>query len=113
MFELRQRKFYYQYISQNLPEYFLGLNFARKCQRYNMRNINDLNILTVKHEFSTKCILYSIPKCINSLPLLIKDKLLTHSYSGVIIYTRNYFINCYESHWLVLIFYVCVYVCNR
>ena len=66
-----------------------------------MRNINDLNILTVKHDFATKCILYSIPKCIDSLPPLIKDKLLTHSYSGVIFYTRNYFINCYQSQCFV------------
>ena len=55
IFKLCQIKFYYKYISQNLPEYFLGLNFARKCQRYNMRNINDLNIITVKHIFATKC----------------------------------------------------------
>ena len=101
MFKLCQIKFYYKYISQNLPEYFLVLNFARKCQRYNMRNINDLNIITVKHIFATKCILYSIPKCNNSLPPLIKDKLLTHSYSGVIFYTRNYFINCYQSQCFV------------
>ena len=107
MFKLCQIKFYYKYISQNLPEYFLGLNFARKCQRYNMRNINDLNIITVKHIFATKCILYSIPKCINSLPPLIKDKLLTHSYSGVILFTRNYFINCYQSQCFVSNCYVC------
>ena len=96
MFKLCQIKFYYKYIiSQNLTEYFPGLNFARKCQRYNIRNINDLNIITVKFEFATKCILYSIPKCNNSLPPLIKDKILTHGYSGVIINTRTYFINCY------------------
>ena len=97
MFKLCQNKFYYKYISQNLPEYLLELNFARKCQRYNIRNINGLNIITVKHECATKCILYSIPKCINSLPPLIKDNFLTHSYSGVIIYTRTYFINYYRS----------------
>ena len=107
MFKLCQIKFYYKNISRNLPEYFLGLNFARKCQRYNMRNINDLNIIIIKHEFATKCILYSIPKCINSLTLLTKDKLLTHSYSGVIINTRNYFINCYQSQCFVLNCYVC------
>ena len=109
MFKLCQIKFYYKYISQNLLEYFLGLNFARKCQRYNMRNINDLNIITIKHIFATKCILYSVPKCIISLPPLIKDKLLTHSYSGVIFYTRNYFINCYQSQCFV----ANCYVCNR
>ena len=43
MFKLCQIKFYYKYIRRNLPEYFLWLNFARKCQRYNIRNINDLN----------------------------------------------------------------------
>ena len=74
MFELCQSKFYYKYISQNLPEYFLGLHFARKYQRYNIRIFNDLNIIAVKHEFATKCILYSIAKCINSLPPLMKDK---------------------------------------
>ena len=42
MFKLCQIKFYYKYI----------------------RNIDDLNIITVKHEFATKCILYSISKCI-------------------------------------------------
>ena len=36
MFKLCQIKFYYKYISQNLPEYFLRINFARKCQRYNI-----------------------------------------------------------------------------
>ena len=97
MFKLCKIKFYYKYISQNLRDYFLGLNCARKCQRYNIRNINDLNIITVEHEFATKCILYSILKCNKSLPPLIKDNFLTHSYSGVIIYTRTYFINCYQS----------------
>ena len=60
MFKLRQIKCYYKHL-QNLPGYF-------------PRNMNDLNIITVKHEFATKCILYSIPKCVYSLPPLIKDK---------------------------------------
>ena len=41
MFKVCQIRFYY--IRRNLPEYFLWLNFTRKCQRYNIRNINDLN----------------------------------------------------------------------
>ena len=108
IFKLNQLKFYYKYLIKSLPNYFQNLNFIRQS-RYNTRRCDDLTPMKVNHVFATKCISHNIPNLINRLPNEIRDKFLTHSFSGFVLYTRNYFIEMYQPQCLI----ENCYVCNR
>ena len=90
IFKLNQLKFYYKYLTKSLPDYFQNLIFTRQS-RYNTRRSDDLTPSKVNHVFATKCISHNIPNVINRLPNEIRDKFLTHSFSGFVLYTRIYF----------------------
>ena len=108
IFKLNQLKFYYKYLIKSLPDYFQNLNFIRQS-RYDTRRCDDLTPMKVNHVFATKCISHNIPNLINRLPNEIRDKFLTHSFSGFVLYTRNYFIKMYQPQCLI----ENCYVCNR
>ena len=90
IFKLNRLKFYYKYLTKSLPDYFQNLIFTRQS-RYNTRRSDDLTPSKVNHVFATKCISHNIPNVINRLPNEIRDKFLTHSFSGFVLYTRIYF----------------------
>ena len=108
IFKLNQLKFYYKYLTKSLPDYFQNLIFTRQF-RYNTRRSDDLTPSKVNHVFATKCISHNIPNVINRLPNEIRDKFLTHSFSGFVLYTRIYFIKMYQPQCLI----ENCYVCNR
>ena len=100
IFKLNQLKFYYKYLTKSLPDYFQNLIFTRQS-RYNTRRSDDLTPSKVNHVFATKCISHNIPNVINRLPNEIRDKFLTHSFSGFVLYTRIYFIKMYQPQCLI------------
>ena len=91
MVKMQQVKFYYRYLNGNLPCYFLTFIFNKNPHNYHTRN-QDLYIdFHIKNEFVKKCISYRIVTIINSCPHIIKDKLYTHSLSGLMIYIKRFF----------------------
>ena len=96
IFQLNQLKLYYKYLTKSLSDYLHNLIFTRQS-RYNTTRSNDLTPTKVNHVFPTKCISHNIPNVINRLPNEIRDKFLTHSFSGFVLYTRIYLLKC-TSH---------------
>ena len=86
--KMQQVKFYYRYSNDNLPFYFLTLILIKKYYTINQ----DLYIdFLIKNEFETKCSAYRIVTTINNCPHIIKDKLCTHSLTGLMIYMKRVF----------------------
>ena len=57
-------------------------------------------MLEKKSVFATKCISHNIPNVINRLTNAIWDKFLTHSFTGFVLYTRQYFYRMYQHQCL-------------
>ena len=53
-----------------------------ETHNYNTRGCTNLRNSIVKHEFSRKCIRYQLPIVINNTPLIILNKVTTHSMTG-------------------------------
>ena len=91
MVKMQQVKLYYRYLIGNLPCYLLTLIFNKNPHNYHTRN-QDLYIdFRIKNEFVKKCTAYRILPIINSCPHIIKDKLYTHTLSGLMIYMKRFF----------------------
>ena len=106
MLKIQQVKFYYRYLNAKLPSFFLTLIFNHN---YHTRS-NGLYIdFRIKKEFVKKCIAYRIVTTINSCPHIIKDKLFTHSLSGLMIYMERYFIDNYSNTCNLVNCFVCSY----
>ena len=74
---------------------------------YNTRSCDDLTRPKVNHVFATRCISHNILNEINQLPNEIRDKFLTHTFSGFVLYTPIYFIKMYQPQCVIKNFYVC------
>ena len=110
MVKMQQVKFYYRYLNGNLPCYFLTLIFNKNPYNYHTRN-QDLYIdFRIKNEFVKKCIAHRIVTIINSCPHIIKDKLNTHSLSGLMIYMKRFFIENYSNNCNLVNCFVCSHV---
>ena len=106
---LQQLKFYYKMVHTNLPIYFNTLPLIRNqdIHGHNTRCRNKIGTIRTKHEFAKRCIRYSLAHTINSLPSCIQDKIVTHSLSGLSIYSKQFLLNKYESNCQIINCYIC------
>ena len=88
---LQQIKFYYKYLNNLLPNYFTNFNFATNAtvHNYSTRLCHQIRNSLVKHDFSCKCIRYSLPILINTTPIIILDKITSHSIKGFTTYIKR------------------------
>ena len=88
---LQQIKFYYKYLNNLLPSYFTNFNFATNAtvHNYSTRGCHQIRNSLVKHDFSRKCIRYSLPILINTTPIIILDKITSHSIKGFTTYIKR------------------------
>ena len=65
IFKIKQLKFYYKYVKNNLPLYFQNLSIKANNHTHNTRN-QDLYKCRIKHDFAKQSLLFSIPETINN-----------------------------------------------
>ena len=110
-FNLFQFKFFYKFVHQQLPDYFLNMPFLSNAEltnhRYFTRQHDYLSVSKCKHEFAKHCIRYSIPKLLNGSPPIIKDKLYTHSYNGFSNYVKKKYYESYNDTCNLQNCYIC------
>ena len=106
-FKIKQLKFYYKYLKNNLPLYFQNLSIKTNNQTHNTRN-QDLYKCRIKHEFAKQSLLFSIPETINNCAINIKKKLTTHSIEGMSMYAKNFLLTFYNLECDIPDCYVCV-----
>ena len=75
---------------------------------HNTRQQNELHIVGTKHTFAKQCLKHNLPKTLNSIPKIVKDKIGTHSFRGFINYAKDSFIKKYKIHCEVTNCYTCM-----
>ena len=107
IFKIKQLKFHYKYVNNNLPLYFQNLSIKTNNHTHNTRN-QDLYKCRIKHEFAKQSLLFSIPETISNCALNIKEKLTTHSIEGMSMYAKNFLLTFYNLECNIPDCYVCV-----
>ena len=94
---LQQIQFYYKYLNHLLPNFFTNFNFATNAtvHNYSTRGCHQIRNSLVKHDFSRKCIRYSPPILMNTTPIIILDKITSHSIKGFTTYIKRSCIDKY------------------
>jgi len=97
--ELQDLKFLYKLENGSLPTYFTSTMFKRQSQihSYSTRQTDDFRIPQSKHVFVSNSPRFRLPPVFNNCPQNIKDKILTHSYSGYIRYIKHVMTQNYED----------------
>ena len=75
---------------------------------HNTRQQNELHIVGTKHTFAKQCLKHNLPKTLNSIPKIVKDKIGTHSFRGFINYAKDSFIKKYKIRCEVTNCYTCM-----
>lgn len=102
-------KLYYKLINNQLPLYFNNLPIAPSgnLHGYNIRGKHKLFVHRVNHSFAKMCIRFELVQYINKMPVIITDKVHTHSLKGFSTYTKQYLINSYKIVCQIPHCYVC------
>lgn len=106
---LQDYAFCYKFGNDLLPKYFSFSLFHRHLQgsvRFT-RNRFRLRQPAVSHDFVRCGISYKFPKTFNEMPLDIKSKIDTHSYSGFKKYVKNRLLESYSTICEISDCYIC------
>ena len=97
IFEIQCCKLYYKFKHKLLPVYFQ--NFFQTNQdihSHNTRQSRDLRNVRRNFKTTSKCIRFHIPSLINNLPILIREKIDSHSLDGFSNYMKRHILRNYE-----------------
>ena len=99
IFTLSKLKFYHKYINKILPGNLQNLPFQlnEDVHRYNTRQASSIHVPRYHHGYTKNCIRFDIPETINRAPVNIREKLYTHSLTGLANYVKNYCIEKYQE----------------
>ena len=106
--KMKQLKFYFKYLKNNLPLYFQNLSIKANNHTHNTRN-QDLYKCRIKHDFANQSLIFCIPETLNNCTINIKEKLPTHSIEGMSMYTKNFLLTHYNLEGNIPDCYVCVH----
>jgi hypothetical protein len=94
MCALHDFTFCYKFIHGILPKYFIHTMSRDVTQHeYLTRQVSNLRIPAVRHEFARNSMTYRYPTLINSMPLAIRNKIYSHSYQGFKLFVKHFFID--------------------
>ena len=107
--KLQELKFYYKFKNNKLPIYFQNLPFHCNFQKHqhNTRIQNHIQLGRTVHEYAKKCIRYNVPISVNNTPIVILEKINTHSLKGFAGYIKQYYLNYYQNTCTVPLCYIC------
>jgi hypothetical protein len=106
---LQDLKFLYKLENGSLPTYFKSAMFIRQSHihNYTTRQTCDFRIPQYKHTFVLNSPRFRLPSVFNNCPPNIKEKVLTHSYSGFTKYIKHVMISNYETTCSIRNCYIC------
>ena len=107
--KLQELKFYYKLKNNQLPSYFytMSSNASSNIHPYPTRHKHKLLLPKANHEFSKKCVRYSVIHTALESPNYITDKIKTHSLHGFSTYLKKQIIDQYEITCNINNCYVC------
>ena len=109
IFVHKQLKFYFDFINNQLPEYFTNFQIipAFEIHSYNTRNRNYIFRERTNLVNTRNCIRHEIVDTINNTPDTILNKVHTHCKTGFASYAKQYLINKYIVTCTIANCYVC------
>ena len=108
IYTLKILKFYYKYIHNSVPSYFMNIfEPIINEHSYFTRPRNRILLQLPQHNSSSIVLRYITPRVIASSPDIIIDKTLTHSYEGYSLYIKRFFIRNYSSSCEIRGCYIC------
>ena len=98
IFRCQVLKFYYKFMNKSLPLYFETMFTPNSTvHQYETRQRRSIHLPVARTSQAGLCIRHFIPKLLKEIPLCIQDKVTSHSFHGFSQYTKNYFIQNYET----------------
>ena len=107
IFNLRQAKFFFNLMNDNMPSYFQCFKPKINIHNYTTRRNHTYQLPRIRHEFIKKSLHYSMITLVNSLPHNLTQKCFTHSLFTFTLYIKKYFIETYSEVCAVDDCYVC------
>jgi len=105
---LRELKFCYKLEHGLLPFYFTTIfTRSRDIHQHGTRHVNNFQIPNIRHEFARNSVRYKIARTYNDCPVIIKQKILTHSFQGFCTYVKKYLLNTYSVVCTIPYCYIC------
>ena len=107
LFKLNSLQFAYKYHKETLPDYFSGMFDSVEIHHdYNTRH-HIQHDPQPKRSTTEKCMRYFVPTLLHDTQDCITEKLFTHSIHGFTIYTKNCFLEKYETECQIINCYIC------
>ena len=106
---LQELQFYYKHTHNKLPSYLQRMPLApnHDIHNHDTRNHNQIHIQAVHHSFAKRCIRHTIPRTVNTTPVIIKDKVTTHSLQGFTNYIKTHVLQSYNNQCALPNCYIC------
>ena len=98
IFTQRLIKFYFKYLNNDLPKYFLDIEFKQNIEihRHDTRSKEEIHLNKTGHVFADNCLRNHIPKFLNNLNEMVRSKFVTHSLAGILNYFKQLTIKNYD-----------------
>ena len=92
-------QFCYKYIHNELPTFFKSFEIRQRSSFHNYNTRNKCSIQTFKTDLklAEKCLRFAFPVIVNGKEENVLDKIETHSFKGYLSYTKQIFINRYQT----------------
>ena len=109
LYNLHVLKFCFKLYNLELPVFLFNYldTINDKCQFYNLRH-NHIRIPIHNHSFAKYKLLFECIRILQNTPLIIIDKIFTHSFETFTLYVKNYFISSYNRKCNVSNCYTCL-----
>ena len=109
LFNLNALKFYYKYIRDTLPPYFYSFNIVTQgsIHEHMTRQRDLIRTERPRTVFAEKRLRVYLPKLVNETPVLLLDKIATHSIQGFSNNIKRFYLHAYESECSIPHCYVC------
>ena len=111
LFNLNVLKFFFKFINQTLPEYFMQsfhINNRRDNRTYNTRSSTQIPANLTNTMFAQSCLRSILPRMINNTSEVILSKIYTHSQNGFKHYVKRYMIKNYSTSCNTQNCYICI-----
>ena len=106
IYNLSLLKFYYKFKQKSLPLYFHDILSAH-THSYLTRGRNDPVHTHTRTSFAKNSVRNYLPRFLDDVPLLMIDKVDTHSFQGFSKYCKNNYINAYDETCNISNCYIC------
>ena len=109
LFKLNMLKWYYRFVKNKVPEYFLNFEILNQSERHTHNTRLNMHILQprVRLIASRHCLRNHISTIINATPTEIIQKINTHSYKGYSNYIKKKYLEAYSTECTIENCYIC------